>query len=379
MSTPAVSGSIARQPRSIVRITNSGLTNIVGGWVSWTVSNSSFFEADTFHVVYAASALLQETDAAWFMAQTETFVEILAGFPTDPVSPDPGELTSFIYGRIDDMEFDPVAQTLTLTGRDLTGAFIDAKVASNYTNQKASDIVLALATAHNLSYQITPTTRRVGSDGSQDAVLLQIGSEWDLLCRLAIQEGFVVSMKRQILYFGPDNSGTGIPLVIAYQPPGNRGGPPIANVIAMSFSRSQTVVKGITVTVRAAGAPYPTAAKSYPTAPRAIAPGHSSPYGGTTHYYDNMPAGTTPDKLQQRAVALYNQIISHAMKLRVQMPADEMTDPFSVIQVRGTGTTCDQTYYPRCVTRHMSVEDGFVMDIDAQNNSPNLTVAVDAA
>jgi hypothetical protein len=86
-----------------------------------------------------------------------------------------------------------------------------------------------------------------------------------------------------------------------------------------------------------------------------------------------MPAGTTADKLEQHAEAIYNQIISHAMKLRCRLPADEITGPQSTIVVHGTSTTFDQTYFTKVVTRSMSVAEGFSMEIDAQNNSPNVT------
>jgi hypothetical protein len=365
--------STARQPRGVVKINNRQ----VRGWESWSVTNNAYNDADTFRVVYSLSALLEPFTPAWFSnLDSDTFVEIFGGFPYDANSVDVNELTSFIYGRIDDIEFDLVAQTMTLTGRDLTGAFIDKKIATQYTNQKASAIVESLATEHNVSYDITPTSQNVGNFYQQDFMELHNGSEWDLLTKLARGAGFVVYMKGQILYFGPDKTGTGSSLWVNYQQPGNRGGPPTAPVIDLTFSRGLTVVKGITVTVQAAGS-YNTKAsrQSYPTAPRAISPGKSSPYGALTNYYFNMQAGTTPDRLLLRAQTLYNEIISHAMKCRIRMPADETTNVQSTVQTTGTGYSFDQVYFPLSVTRTMSFDGGFVMDIEGQNASPNLTPA----
>lgn len=373
MSTPAPVSSIARTPRGAVRINGQ----LLPGWIYWRVSNTSFYESDVFEVKYAASALPPGYDATWFMSQTsDIFVEILGGSPTIP---DVNQLTSFVYGRVDDIEYDPVSECLTLTGRDLVGAFIDQKIMANYTNQRASDIVQTLATAQNVSYQITPTTNYTGSPVGTDTVRMHVGSAWDLLCDLAREAGFIVSMKNQTLYFGPDNTGTGTTLAISYQRAPTGGGTPIGNFESIHFTRSLTVVKGITVTVMSAGTTGATIKKSYPTAPRSIAPGKSSPYGSTTNYYVTMPAGAPAGKVLQRAETLYNQIISHAMRLSLRMPADETTTPFSSIKVTGTGTSADQVYFPRVVTRIMSVDDGFSMEIDAQSNSPNLTVAEDAA
>jgi hypothetical protein len=361
----------ARQPRALIRL-NGG---IVPGCVEFTVTNNSFYEADTYHLVFAASKLPISNNAIWFAEQTETFVEILAGFPSAPDNPDPNELTSFIYGRIDDLEFDPVAQTLTLAGRDLTAALIDAKIASEYTNKKSSDIATLLAQGHGLTPQVTATSTNVGSYFEQDTMQLQAGrSEWDLLSFLAREEGFVTYVAGHTLYFGPDQTGTGNSLVLTYIAPTVVGGPPSGNFTDVSFSRSQTVVKGISVTVRSAGRYNPTITRSYPVAPRGTAPGKASPFGPTSDYFYNMPAGATPQQVEQRAQKLYNQIIQHAMKLKARLPADVTTGPTSTIDFHGTGTAFDQTYFPRAVTRHMSIE-GFTMEIDAQNTSPNLTPA----
>lgn len=360
-----------RQPRALVKI-NGG---VVAACVKFTVANNSFYEADTYHLELSAHRLQQSAfTATWFSQQTETFVEVLAGFPSNPDQPDPRELTSFIYGRIDDMEFDPVQQKLTLSGRDLTGVFIDAKIASEYTNQTSSQIATQLAASHGLQAQITKTSAPVGNYFGQDSMQLQAGmSEWDLLSRLAREEGFVVLVNGQTLYFGPDQTGAGNPLVLTYVPPEVLGGPPSGNFSEIEFSRSQTVAKGITVTVLSAGRYNATVKASYPTTPRGIAAGKSSPYGAATVYTFNRPAGWTAIQVQQEAQKIYHQIISHAMKMRVRMPADVITSPQSSIQVKGTGTAFDQTYFPKLVTRSMDPEDGFVMDIDAQNTSPNLT------
>lgn len=360
-----------RQPRALVRLNGSA----VPGCKEFTVTNNSFYEADTYHLVFAASKLPVSNNAIWLAEQTETFVEILAGFPSNPQTPAPNELTSFIYGRIDDLEFDPVEQTMTLTGRDLTGALIDAKIASEYTNKKSSDIATLLAKAHGLTPNVTATHTNVGTYFEQDTMQLQAGrSEWDLLSFLAREEGFVTYVAGQTLYFGPDQTGTGSALALNYVAPTFVGGPPSGNFTDITFSRSQTVVKGISVTVRSAGRYNPTVTRSYPTAPRGTAAGKSSPYGAATAYYYNMPAGSTPQQVEQKAQKLYNEIIQHAMKMKVRMPADVTTDPTTTINFTGTGTAFDQTYFPRVVTRHMSL-DGFTMEIEAQNNSPNLTPA----
>jgi len=370
--TAAVPGSgPAKQPRSVVRVNGK----VVPGHISWSVTNNSFYEADTFRLVYSTSKLPIANDEIWFSEQTETFIEILAGYPSNPDKPDPSQLVSLIYGRIDDLEYDPVQQTLTLTGRDLTGAFIDAKIITDYANKKSSDIATLLAQEHNLQAKITPTKDYVGTYYDNDHMELRTGSEWDLLAKLARREGFVVFVSGQTLYFGPDTTGQGSTLKLNYQQPDSDHGSPRGNFESISFSRSQTVAKGITVTVQSAGVLNKSVKQSYPTAPKSIAAGKSSPYGATTNYYAYMPAGSTPMQCLARAEELYKEIISHAMKVKVTLPADLITSPTSTVIFAGTGTAFDQQYLVTVVTRSMSVDDGFTMDVDAQNASPNLALA----
>lgn len=113
---PQVAAPAARSPRAIVRV--SGVP--VDGWIEWEATNSTFFEADTFNVSFAVSRLPQAFDLNWFSQQNEIFIEILAGFPSNSARPTASELTSLVYGRIDDIELDASETILTLPGRDLT-------------------------------------------------------------------------------------------------------------------------------------------------------------------------------------------------------------------------------------------------------------------
>jgi hypothetical protein len=206
----------ARAPRGIVQV--NGRT--VSGWIDFEVKNSTFFEADTFSVNFSENALpkpqgftsdvgYEGTDglgAQFFSNISEdTFVELFAGFPADPNNPQLSELTSLIYGRIDDINYDPALGVLTLTGRDLTGALIDAKVAHNYLNKTAAFVATDVANSHALTPVTAQTKGLVGSlQPSGDYQLLQTtGSDWDLLTQIARRYGFICAVQGKTLFFGP--------------------------------------------------------------------------------------------------------------------------------------------------------------------------------
>lgn len=385
-----------RQPRAIVRVTSSELSaddalaaSLSGGgtstssavalpgWIQWSVSNNSYFEADTFSVNFAASALPSANDADWLSQQSELFIEILAGFPSNPWKPTAAELTSLIYGRVDNIDWDLAGTTVALTGRDLTAAFIDKKLTTQYQNQTASAAVTAIAQAHGLSVMATSTSELIGAYMHNDQVRIQATqSEWDFICWLAREAGFVAYVQGQSLYFGPDQRVGADPYVIQWKPPTADQNWPTSNVRSLSVSRAMTVAKGITVTVRSPSHTKKTpTVQSYPSNPKATQAGKASPFGSVQTYYYNVEPNLTPQQVEQRAEQLYNQIVSHAMKLSAELPADLLMDVSVPVQLTGTGTKWDQTYYPRLITRSMSMDDGFLMAVEAQNTTPELEQA----
>jgi phage protein D len=359
-----------RQPRAVVKLNGQA----VPGWISWNVLSNSYYEADTWRVSFALSQLPKSNDANWFSLQQETFVEIFAGFPTNPDNPDVTQLQSLIYGRIDEIQYDPVGTLIDLRGRDLAGAFIDNRLIASYSNHTASYIATKIASARGLNTGlITATSTKVGVYYQRDQVYLSSNrSEWDMLCYLARHEKFVCFVTGQNLYFGPDPLPDSNPYKIAWTP-GQNGGPPSSNALALSFSRSQTVAKGVTVQVRSADLDTgrPTVV-NYPSVPRAIQAGKASPFGNVQPYYVDAGAGHSPEECQQIAEAKYREIISHEMKLEARLPGDNLLSPRRMIELTGTGTAFDQLYVARSVSRSMSRDEGYVMTVQAQNPSAAL-------
>lgn len=374
----------SRSPRAFIRIGGTP----VDGWCDWTVTNSTFFEADTFSVSFAVSQLPQAFSADWFSQQNEIFLEVLAGFPANPARPTASELTSLIYGRVDDIDWDLGATTLRLAGRDLTGAFIDATSMTQYSNRTASQIVQAICVNHGIAANITTTDAIVGSPAQSSVGVYSLRStvhigpgntEWDLIASLARDSGFVAFFQGKTFYFGPDPTPGTQPYVISWTPAPAIGGAPISNTTALSFSRSMTVAKGISVTAMSGSYTGASVTRSYPRTPQSIKPGSASPYGPVQQYFLKLAMGKTPQQVEAAAEAAYRQIVSHAMKIHAELPGDVLLSRTTSISVSGTSTAFDQVYYPRSITRRMSMDEGFAMEIDAQNLTPALEAALQSS
>ncbi|MGT2505666.1 hypothetical protein [Cupriavidus basilensis] len=356
---------VARSPRAIVKV--AGI--IVPAWVEWSTDNNTFYQADTFRVSFAANALPAATNANWFSQQKEAFVEIFAGFPADPTNFSETDLDSLIYGRVDDIDYDPVATTIDLVGRDLTAAFIDAKTSIQYQNLTSSQIATQLALAHGLTPVVTATTTPAGTFYAYDHVrMVDQRSEWDLLSYLAAQEGFNVYVKGQALHFEPRPTEAADAYELRWEV--DEAGNPTANVRDLKLSRSLTVAKGVTVVVRSWNAKQSKGFTAYyPSKGKTTQPGKASPFGNQ-QIYPITRGGLTQDGATQLAQKTHAEITQHEMKLTAVLPGDNVMTSTALVRLTGTGTAFDQDYYVESVRRSMSVNGGYGMSVAAKNHNP---------
>ena len=362
---------VGSQPRGLVKINGT----VIDGWLDFDVDNNSFFSADTFRLTLAAGALPSTMDAVWFCAQQDMYVELFIGFPNDPTNYGPQDLTSWIYGQTDEIDYDPVNNTITLTGRDLTRVFIDTKTTQKWQNLTSSQIATQLAQSHGLTPVVTATTIKAGKLYEIDHVnVTDERSEWDILNYLANAEGFIVYVRGQSLYFQPAPAPNTTPYQIVWTPPSSNTGAS-ANFMHVNFKRALTVSRGIQVIVRSWNKKQAKGfVAKFPSNVKTIQVGKST-VGAGVQIYSKTVANLDQATADQYAQNWYNQLVQHEMRFdNLRMPGDNNLDVTSLISLTGTGTVFDQTYYPDSINRSISFDGGYQMTVAAKNHSPDSQV-----
>jgi phage protein D len=342
---------------------------IATGWLEWQVDSNTFYQADTFRIDFSVSKLAQDRGIDWWADQTEVFIEIFAGFPSDPLNFTAADLESLIYGRVDEIDFDPSSRNLTVCGRDLTSYFIDTKTTQQWVNHTASQIAIELAQSHGLTPVVKKTSTKVGSYYQIDNVLVtNQHSEWDLLSYLATKESRVVYCKGKELHFESKDHESEEPYVLSWQQPSDDNEFPLFNGKSLRVSRNLSVAKGVVVWVQAFNVKTGKAfSVGYPVnRAKGTKPGQASP-GAQVYTYRLRGMEMTDEAALQYAQAKHKEITQHEVRLSVSMPADNLLKSTSVLQLTGTNSAFDQIYYPDAITRYMSASAGYTMNFTAKN------------
>jgi phage protein D len=346
------------------------------GLVSAQVVTNTMFQADTWQCVLVGSLMPTNSAVQWYSAQ-KVEVEIYIGFPKDPTAFGVDELGHLLTGFADSIEYNPVTDTVTLAGRDLTGLLIDHKTYAKYPNLTASQIAQQMATKYGLKASITATTVPVGRYYSIDHVRTTTQeTDWDLLTFLAQESGFWVYVYGDTLYFGPPPVSGKNDFIIETPIPGKSNQ---SNVLQMTLARNLTVARDVIVQVSSWD---PKHAKGFTATAKAIH-GIATPLGGSSEsqaaggdaqIYSYTIPGLSPQQALARAQQLLHNITIHELRLQATMPAVNTVGKQTIVKVKQSGTIFDQDFYPSKITRTWSAQRGYLMTIDAKNHSPQSTV-----
>lgn len=361
LNSPRTVTGTTRQPRCTVTVNGIVLTGVR----EVEVTNASHFTADTFRVVCASGALPTGYGPDYWALSVGDQIGVSAGFAGATPTP-------LVLGQVDNAEYDPIARTLTLSGRDLSAPLIDSKTAEKFVNLTASQIAQQLAQRHGLDTSIKDTTAKAGTYYEIDNVVLtQEQTEWDLLIYLAGREGFDCWVSGTTLHFQPSPVETSVPYKLVYQGPQTGG--VTSSALDMKLSRSQTLAKDVIVKVQSW---HQKQQKSFVVTYKVTQAFKSQRSGGKSQTYSFTVPNLTRDQALALAKAKAEEITRHERVLTARLPGDNLLSTRSMVQLVGTNTAWDQNYYPDTVTRTLSAADGYRMELRAKNHSTQSTVVL---
>ncbi|EJN07782.1 phage late control D family protein [Herbaspirillum sp. YR522] len=372
MINEAVVVSDAKAPRGMVFANGERIEAVL----SFTVDNNSFFQADTFRLEVAMSQQPAGRRWDWWAVQENLQLEFYLGFPADPDYFTAAELTRFLVGNVDDLEFDPVRDIMLFTGRDLTSKLIDYKRTISFSSGSlvASDIVTKIAIERGLKPVVTKTQAAAGSYYQIVKALVETNcTYWDIVTRLAQIEHFQAYVKGNELHFEPRTSPGADPYVLQWQEPTDPNGFPIANAPAMRFRRNLSIAKDLKVRVLSYDSKKKAVVNEVVERKRVYNKVTSKSARSTEpaqEYVYNVP-NLTADQARQRAQAILEELSKHEMNVQADLPGDLLLTAQNIVAVQGTGTVFDQTYYASTISRAYSTDGAFRMSLEAKNQTPN--------
>lgn len=347
--------SESRSPVAQVLVDGTPLT----GLYELEVESNGYHDADTFSAALILSDLPREYGIAYWAKTAGARVEVKLGANT---------LKSIFVGQVDDVRIDPIENTLSIGGRDLSSNLIETVTEDKHPNLKSHKLAEKYAAEHGLKVVAPASTSLVGTHyGDDQSMLLSSRSEWDVLSFIAQQEGRLLFVERDTLYFVPSDQSPANTFILRFD--GSLGAP-ITDVETVRFSRALTVANDVTVKVRSWHAEDK---KAYTKTATAVKKDGRNKKG-KAHTYSVVVPNLTPDQAQQRAKSLLGDITHSEVTLDFTGPAYDNVTIRTQIRVEGTGTGFDQVYWPDTITRRWSWDDGYKWDVSAKNHMAQDTV-----
>ncbi len=363
LNGPNNPSGIARSPRPFVSVNGTPLP--AQAVVSIEATNASHFTADTYRVELAVKGLPAALNQAYWSSSANDQVSV--GISVNGETP-----TQIIFGQVDDVDFSPNARTITLTGRDLSAAFIDNKTAEKFQNQTSSQIAQTLAIRRGLDSNVTATTTLAGTYYDIDhTVLTQEQTEWDLLVYLAQQEGFDVWVSGTTLNFQPPPVSTNPPYLLLWSEPGD--GTFASNAVDLKLQRSETLAKDIDVVVRSWNQKQQ---RAFTVHAKRTGSDKGQRAGGKGQLYTFNRPNLSKDQAQKLADGILYDLTLHEKVITASLPGDNLLTTRAMVRLVGTGTDWDQLYYPDTVHRSLSMGEGYRMELRAKNHATESTVSV---
>jgi phage protein D len=366
--------SQVRNPRALIKVNEHVIREVE--YVEYVENN--FYLSDSFHVKMPLYNLKEALEIEYWLSQPAILVELLVGFPQNPLSYGVGDLDSLIIGGINNLNvrvFDNGGY-VEFDGFDLSKKFVDNKTTEKYPNLTASDIAIKLAQKRGLTPVVTQTTQNVGYYYTQDYVQLQTEvTEWDLLVYLAQKEGFQVFVRGQTLYFQPRPLTSDKPYLLQATTLEN-GQLATFNGTSLTVSRNLNYARDVIVKVISWNARTGRVEAQATATPnkKTVLAAAAQPVGEAQTYNYVIP-GLTKEQALIQAQKLLEDITQHERLIQAHLPGDNLLHKDSVIQLKGVSASADQSYYPDTITRTITPQ-GYTMQVRAKNHSPASVVVI---
>jgi hypothetical protein len=316
----------------------------VSGLLHATITTSNYFSAGSFSLTFAlADPLLVDIVSTPEISSPYVIVR-----PTDA---DFSASSIIITGMIDSLVVDPIMQTVSMEGRDLSSRFIDSYLQRDFVNQTASEIVEAIAADHGLLAIATATTGNVGRYFEDGYTKLSLGqfskmrSNWDLMVQLARELNFDLFVLGSTLVFQPAADASDIAARVR---PGDVTGMRLEKNLAIEPSPNVRVQSWNSQQMASycPGTPSTTSASS-----------SAGPLANPQGYLfsrSNLTSAQADQTRQQFA----NEVGRLRAIFHAEMPWDLSISARSVVLLQGTGTSFDGLYQIDSLERHYSSVTG---------------------
>lgn len=353
-----MSGGIVRAPRAYLSLSDQRFP-----LTEWQATLSRHASSDTFF----GSAPVNATglDLAYFASLSAVDAALMA-------SNDGQSFVEIMSGQVDQAAIDlsDRGYRVTLTGRDRSAKLIDSTRTTKNPNKQPLDIIKDLVGRHGLTIQSGSQggSGQAGKVHTQDEYthLIDNDSDWNTICRLAEREGFFPPYaKGSTIYLdGPDDKGDGtFPVFI--QPP-TPGSPAQSNATRIRLINNCHLGRDVIQTVRSS---HTRKAKSI-SKTKTMKVGEATrgaQVAATALKWERHEPGLTDDQVEKLSRKLLEEKTRHELAIEIDMPGDTALTPRLMLQVSGTGSAFDQSYFIDSVTHQCDEQNGYTMSARAKN------------
>lgn len=376
LNDPNAAGTV-RHPRTILALGDHLLD-----FEQVRISHTGTYQAGMFSATVRSAPGRAVGQWGWWLEQDVIVLDVYAGFPGDSANYSRADLTPMFVSRVDQIHLQAASNTITLEGRDLTAILIDQKTSGEFQNKTASDVAKQFADDAGLTANVQPTTTKIGRYYDKDHLqLVREETKWALLTYLARQEEVQCFVLGRTLYFGKFENFSKKPYLIQFDQANEYNASHASNAKRLEFEHDLTLSRDVIVTVRSHNIKtnkwYSVVAKASSgkaQAARSLTPILPKTAADPQNYTYTIP-NLSPKQAQGKAMQLAQEISRHELRMTADLIGDDVLYPWVTIEVQGTNTVFDTTYYPSEVTRSMTPTE-FSLTVRAKNHQTETQVSL---